>query len=225
MPLFLKLYDGVNFNDFLFLSFRIEKPINDNTKIMKQFIDQMCRFTALTDAEKELLASFLTHKTIRKKQYFLQTGDICRYSAFVLQGCLRAYTVDKSGSDHIIQFAVAGWTISDMFSFLTEAPAIYNIDALQDTEVLLLNKKDKDLLLEQIPKFEKVFRVSLENNYIVNQRRINSLLSDSVEERYRSFIDTYPDISQQVPQHMIASYIGSTPETLSRIRRKIGNQK
>lgn len=178
----------------------------------------------LTDEEQEQIRAYLTPKKLRKRQYLLQEGDICKAIAFVEKGALREYSVDN-GSDHIIQFALEGWTISDLFSFLTGEPASYNIDALEDAELVLITRSAHEELLKKQPKYGTYMRLLITGAYIALQRRLTSTISVSVEERYRSFTEMYPDIVQRVPQHMIASYLGLTPETLSRARKKMAHQK
>jgi CRP-like cAMP-binding protein len=175
----------------------------------------------LTEADEELMRSYLTTKKIRKKQYLLQEGDVCKFVAFVEKGMLRAYTVDEKGGEHIIQFAPEGWTISDLFSFLTQEPAIYNIDALEDSELVLVSKQAQEELIERIPMYERYIRLQITGAYVAMQRRLTSIISQPLEERYGNLTAMYPEIIQRVPQHMIASYMGLTPETLSRVRRKI----
>ena len=179
----------------------------------------------LTEEEKNLAKSFFTPKKIRKRQYILQEGDVCKYTAFVEKGMLRMYTIDEKGSEHIMQFAFEGWWISDQFSFLTGEPAIYNIDALEDSELLLLSKPAEEQLLQKIPKFERYFRILLQNNLIATQRRLISSLSQTAEQRYNQLLETCPTIPQRVPQHMMASFLGITPETLSRIRKQLASSK
>lgn len=175
----------------------------------------------LTEEEKQLCKSFFAPKKLRKRQYLLQEGDVCKYVAFVEKGMLRSYTIDDKGSEHIMQFAFEGWWIADNYSFLTGEPATYTIDALEDSELLLLSKQAEDQLLEKIPKFEKYFRLLLQNNVIATQRRLMSSHSQTAEERYQQLIDSCETIPQRVPQHMIASFLGITPETLSRIRKQM----
>ena len=179
----------------------------------------------LTEEEKQLCKSFFTPKKVRKRQYILQEGDVCKSVAFVEKGMLRSYTVDDKGNEHIMQFAFEGWWISDHFSFLTGEPAIYNIDALEDSELLLLSKQAEEQLMERVPKFERYFRILLQNNLIATQRRLIGSLSQSAEERYNQLINGCPNIPQRVPQHMMASFLGITPETLSRIRKQVASSK
>ncbi|MEP6950794.1 MAG: Crp/Fnr family transcriptional regulator [Ginsengibacter sp.] len=179
----------------------------------------------LTSEEEDICKSFLVPKKVRKKQYILQEGDVCKYSAFVEKGALRSYTVDERGHEHIVQFAIEGWWISDMYSFITGEPSVYNIDVLEDAELLLLSNPSQEELLQKVPKFERYQRLLVQGAYIALQRRLVLSLSQSAEEKYTKLTNTYPDIIQRVPQHMIASYLGITPETLSRIRRQISDRK
>ena len=180
---------------------------------------------SLSEEEKELSKTFFTPKKLRKKQCLLQEGDPCKYVSFVEKGMLRLYSVDDKGTEHIMQFAFEGWWIADQFSFLTGEPSVYNIDALEDSELLLLTRSAEDQLMTTIPKFEKFFRILLQNNLISTQRRLVSSLSHTAEEKYNQLIHSCPTIPQRVPQHMMASYLGITPETLSRIRKQMSLRK
>jgi len=176
---------------------------------------------ALTTEEKEMSRTFFVPKKLRKKQYLLQEGDPCKYVAFVEKGILRLYSVDDKGTEHIIQFAFEGWWIADQFSFLTGEPSLYNIDALEDCELLLLSKTAEEEMMQKLPKVEKYFRLLLQNHLVATQRRLISSLSHSAEEKYTELINSCPSIPQRVPQHMMASFLGITPETLSRIRKNM----
>src|SRR6185369_5082536 len=176
----------------------------------------------LTDEEKKLSRSFFVPKKLRKRQYLLQEGDVCKYIAFIEKGLLRSYTVDDKGHEHITQFAFEGWWIADQFSFLTGEASEYNIEALENCELLLLTKKAEDEMLEKIPKFERYFRILLQNNLIATQKRLVSSLSQTAEERYNELISSCPDtLPKRLPQHMLASFLGISPETFSRIRKQM----
>lgn len=179
---------------------------------------------SLTSEEQAIIKSYLIPKKLRKKQYLLQAGDVCKYIAFVERGALRAYSTDEKGSEHIIQFALEGWTISDLYSFMTAEPATYHIDALEDCELILISKAAQQEILRRVPKYETYTRMQVTGAYLAMQKRLTSLISLPVEDRYINFISFYPNIAQRVPQHMIASYLGLTPETLSRVRRKIAEK-
>jgi CRP-like cAMP-binding protein len=191
----------------------------------KLFFEQFNKNVPLTAEEQELIKTYLTPKKLRKKQYLLQEGDPCKYIAFVEKGILRAYSVDTNGNEHIIQFAPEGWTIADLYSFLTGELATYNIDALEDAELVLISKSAHDELLKISSKYETYNRLQITGAYLAMQKRVTSILSLSLEERYTNLTSLYPDIVQRVPQHMLASYMGLKPETLSRVRKKIATQK
>jgi len=175
----------------------------------------------LTNEEFNISSGFFVPKKIRRHQFLLNEGDICKHLTFVNSGCLREYTIDNKGAEHIIQFAIEDWWVSDLNSFLSGLPATHNIDALQDSEVLLLEKSSRNKLLEECPKMERFFRLLLESNYIVTHQRVADSLSKSAEERYLRFIKTYPKLFEQIPQNQIASYLGITPQSLSRIRKEM----
>jgi len=179
----------------------------------------------LTEEEQALCKTFFTPKKLRKKQYLLQQDDVCRYTAFVERGALKSYTVDDKGNEHIIQFALEGWWVSDIYSFITSEPASYNIDALEECELLLLSQSSNEAMLKKLPKMERYFRILSQNALVAMQRRMVGSLSQSAEEKYNNLLSTYPDIVQRVPQHMIASYLGITPETVSRIRKNMALRK
>lgn len=179
----------------------------------------------LTSEEQETIKTFLTPKKLRKKQYLLQEGDICKYIAFVEKGALKSYVIDEAGTERITQFALEGWTISDLYSFLTGEPATYHIDAIEDAELVLISKAAHEELLQQVPKYETYIRLQITGAYIALQRRLTSIISLPIEERYKNLTTLYPTIVQRVPQHMIASYMGLTPETLSRVRGRVSGKK
>ncbi len=186
---------------------------------------QLHKRISLTDEEFRRVLTFFVPRKIRKRQFLLQEGEVCRSIAYVTSGCLRQYTVDGKGEEHIIQFAIEDWWISDLHSFLTGNPATDNIDALEDSEVLLLERESRDRMLEDVPKLERFFRQLQEANYVATHRRINEALSASAEERYLTFVKTYPALMERVPQSQIASYLGITPQSLSRIRKELSQKQ
>ena len=175
----------------------------------------------LTGEEFDVITKFFKPKKLRKKQFLLHEGEVCKNIGFVNSGCLREYTIDNKGSEHIIQFAIEDWWISDPNSFLSGLPSTYNIDVLEDSEVLLLEKSERENLLDSCPKMERFFRILIEANFVATQRRISDSLSTTAEERYLKFVKTYPKLIEQVSQNHIASYLGITPQSLSRIRKEL----
>lgn len=178
----------------------------------------------LTEEDKELIKSYLTVKKLRKKQYILQEGEVCSSIIFVNKGVLRAYTTTDDGSEHIVQFALEGWLIADLYSFLTQEPGTYNIDAIEDSELILISYESHEKLLQESVKYQSYILQQITGAYIALQRRLTSMISLPIEERYTNLIAMYPNIAQRVPQHMLASYMGLTPETLSRVRRRISDK-
>jgi CRP-like cAMP-binding protein len=155
----------------------------------------------------------------------LQEGDICKYVSFVEKGMLRTYTIGEKGNEYILSFPMDGWWTADLYSFFTGEPSLYNIEALENCELLLLTKSSWNMLLEKMPALERYFRIIIQNNLIAMQRRLLGSMSETAQEKYTKLVATFPDCIQRVPQHMIASYLGISRETLSRIRRQIAVQK
>jgi CRP-like cAMP-binding protein len=179
----------------------------------------------LTGEEKELIKNYLTVKKIRKRQYLLQDGDVCKSVAFVEKGALRLYHISEDGTEHIVQFALEGQFITDLYSFLTTEPSTYNIEAIEDSELVLITKSASDELRKLSSKYQEyIFQITSEA-YIQLEKRLTSISSLTLEERYKDLTTNYPDIIQRLPQHMIASYMGLTPETLSRVRKRISINK
>ncbi len=185
------------------------------------FFQKLNEKILFSEEEQTIIKGYLTTKKIRRKQYLLQEGDVCKTLAFVEKGALKEYTVDEKGAEHILQFALEGWIISDLYSFMTGEPATYNIEAIEDSEVVLITKSAQEEIFKKVPKYESYSRMQITGAYLAMQKRVNSLISLSLEERYLYFTSLYPTIVQRVPQHMIASYLGLTPETVSRIRKKL----
>lgn len=175
----------------------------------------------LSEKEFEYARTLFIPKKLKKKRILIGEGEICKYTVFVEKGLLRSYKVDDKGNDHILQFALEGWWMGDLYSFLTNETSLYNIEALEDSELLLITKPSWDLLLERVPAFERYFRVLIQNNLINTQRRLMGSFTETAEEKYKKLLREFPDILQRVPQHMIASYLGITRETLSRARSQI----
>ena len=174
-----------------------------------------------TEAELDTIANAAVIKKVRKRQYLLQEGDVWKYNAFVTKGCLRTDSVDEKGAEHILNFAVENWWTGDRESLQTGKPSAYNIDALEDSEVALITREKYDTLCREIPAFNNMVNAILEKSFRVSQSRIHTFISGSAEEKYLSFLEKFPHLVMRVPQSMIASYLGITAETLSRVRKQL----
>jgi len=186
--------------------------------MFNQIDASIARFIQLTDEELELFHSLLQYKKIKKKQFLLQEGEVCDFEAYLLKGCIRSYYLDKEGTETILLFAVEDWWVSDLSSFAAQTPSNMFIETVEDCELLFINYADKMQLFEQVPKFEKFFRLLVQRSLGVLQQRFYAAVSQTAEERYLAFMERYPHIAQRVPQHQIARYIGVSPEFLSKIR-------
>ena len=176
---------------------------------------------ALLQEQSDRIRSLSVVKKLRKHQYLLQKGDVCRNHAFVTKGCLRSYSVDGDGVEHTVKFAIENWWIGDRDSLMSGEPAMLNIDAVEDSEVVLLSTKNFDLICQQIPAFNDMVNNLLQSAYNASQNRILANISLSAIEKYEHFLQRYPDLALRIPQGMIASYLGISPETLSRVRNQL----
>lgn len=186
----------------------------------ESILKSISKHIQLSEEETEYFTSLLTVKKLRKRQYLLQEGDIMRHETFVVKGCLRTYKIDVKGQEHVVHFSIEDWWVGDMYSFLTGTPSRLNIDCLEDTEVIQFSKDALEELYIRVPKFERYFRLLVQNAYITAQNRIVSIMTKSALERYHQFLQNYPTIEQRVPNHQIASFLGITPESLSRLRKQ-----
>lgn len=174
----------------------------------------------LTGAETEHVQQLLQFKTVKKNAVLLHAGDVCRNIYFVNKGCLRILNTDASGEQHTVLFCPENWWAVDIAGFSGQKPAIYSIQALEDTEVFYFTYPVLEQLYVEVPKFERFFRIMIQNGFNLYQRRITSGLSKTAEERYALFKKQYPKLEQRIAQKHIASYLGITPVFLSMIRKR-----
>jgi CRP-like cAMP-binding protein len=181
-------------------------------------------YLSLDDDEKESLQARIIEKKLRRRHFILQENSVCEHYSFVVSGLLKMYTTDKNGIEHIIQFASENQWVADISSIHKHQPSRMNIEAIEDTIVLQLKKNDLHYLLSAYPKFERNFRVIIENKFMELEQRLLENISTSTEEKYLSFLSQNENISNRIPNNLIASYLGITPEFLSKIRSKISRK-
>jgi CRP-like cAMP-binding protein len=176
--------------------------------------------TPLTTNEVEVIENTFVYKKIRKRQYLLQEGEVCKYAAFIVKGAMRQYSVDDKGFEHIVRLSIENWWAVDRESYVMLTPSSYNIDAWEDTDALLGTRADLLILSNNIPAFREMTRKLDERHAFASQKRLNAAISMTAEQSYSNLANTYPEFLQRFPQHVIASYLGITKETLSRIRNQ-----
>lgn len=187
---------------------------------MKNLIRHIQKYVHLTGSEVKRVIEETQVCSIKKKEFLLREGEICQSNYFVSQGCLRMYFIKENGTEQITQFAIENWWISDYMSLTTQGASPFYIQAIEATKIIRLNNSSSELLFEEIPQLERYFRLVMQHAYAASQFRIKFLYGYSREELYHHFLSNFPEFVQRVPQYMLASYLGFTPEYLSEIRKK-----
>lgn len=190
-------------------------------EVLKQYIESK---VSLSEEEVAKILACFKQKKLRKKQYLLQEGDVCHFIAFIAKGCLRLYRVDDKGNDHIVQFGFENYWMSERESAFSQKPTQYCIDAIEDSEILVCQTTDFMRIQKEIPAFEKMMIDLQSKNFGIIQKRINSALSYTAEEKYHELLHFQPEIIQRIPSTMIAAYLGISRETLSRIRNQVNKK-
>jgi CRP-like cAMP-binding protein len=188
---------------------------------IEPIINYFSNILPLENEEIDTIKKVFKERRIKRRQFILQEGDICKHNTFVVEGCFRMYTVDEKGKEHNLQFAVENWWIGDIGSFHSEEPSKLYIEALENSIILQVKKEDQVGLFVDYPKFNRIFRVFTENALVSAQRRILQNISSTAEERYLDFLKRYPYFFNRISNVQIASYLGVTPEFLSTVRKKI----
>jgi CRP-like cAMP-binding protein len=188
-------------------------------------IQSLEKHVALNPQEQHRVLLAFTSLQLKKRDFFLRAGEVCKHVAFVLNGCLRSYAVDEQGFEHNLQFAPEGWWITDMNSIINHTEARLNIDAVEDSQALLLSRDQQESLLKEVPKIERFFRIISEKSMAGSHKRLIDQVSVNAQERYLNFCQQYPGLIQRLPQKQIASYIGVTPEFLSKIKSDLLRRK
>lgn len=193
--------------------------------LIQSIVAYFDKIEPLDEYEKELVYAMFTPKHFRRKQYVLQQGDICKQFSYVVSGCLRMYKVDEKGSLHTLQFATENWWMIDLPSFQNQTSSELNIDVIEDCMLLQISYENLEKLYQQAPKFNLIFRILIEKSFVTLQNRLLQNISSSAEVRYLSFINSYPHLVNRLPQVQIASFLGISPEFISRIRNRSAKKK
>jgi CRP-like cAMP-binding protein len=188
--------------------------------VLDRIRSNIARYVTLDDDEFDLFASMLRRRRLERKDPLLRPGEICAFEGFVDVGCLRVFSSDTRGADHVLYFAPEDWWVADIRSFVSETPAELGIDALEASEVLLIDRTNKERLYAAVPKFERLFRMMTQRALVSLQHRLIATMEQTAEARYRDFKRRYPGLEGRIPQYQIAAYLGVCPEFLSRLRRR-----
>jgi len=192
------------------------------TSLLKQNI---ASHISLSEAETEAFCNLFQQKIIKKKSFLLREGEVCKFEGFVTKGLFRVYHIDQNGFEQILYFAIENWWVTDIDSFTNEKPSQLYIEALEDSTVLIISKKDKEFAYTNLPKIEKLFRVMTQKTHVALQRRMIDNLSKTADQRYLDFIEKYPIIYSRLTNLQMAAYLGISHEFLSKIRRKLAGNK
>ncbi|KAF2518181.1 Crp/Fnr family transcriptional regulator [Flavobacterium salilacus subsp. salilacus] len=188
--------------------------------MFSEILSHIRRFVPLDPEEEALLASLLEVREVKKKEHLLQAGEICKANYFVAKGCFRLYLITTKGAEQVIQFGIEDWWITDYAGLKSGKPSGFYVQAVEPSTVVVLNKEAEEVLFEKIPQLERYFRQVLERAYSAQLTRIHYVFNLTGEEQYKMMRDKYPDFVQRVPQYMLASFLGITPEFLSMLRAK-----
>lgn len=193
-----------------------------NTSSLFSYFDQ---YIPLETREKDELSKFIIERNIRRRQFILQENDVCHHFTFIVSGLFKMYTFDKSGKEHNLQFAAENEWICDIGSFHSKKPSMVYIEAMEPSVIMQIEKSDLMYLFANFPKFDRIFRVIIENKFIKLEHRLLQSISSTAEEHYCFFLGQYPDLSNRLPNTQIASYLGITPEFLSKIRNNLSKKE
>jgi len=191
---------------------------------IQPLLDYIKPLINLTPEEEALLASKVIYRKYLKGQYVIQQGDIAKYECFVISGCTKMFYLDTEGQEHAVMFAIENWWTGDMGSFISQTPADYNVQCLENTALVLFPFDNLEELYAKIPKLERLFRQIVERAFVASQKRIVRNFSLTAKERYLYFKTQYPEIEERIPQYLVASFLGITKEFLSKIKSQIATE-
>lgn len=186
----------------------------------QDLLDHIKKYVQLSPAQQQQFCEKLEFKKLKRRAYLLEPGKLCKGNYFITKGCVRQFLINQKLNEQVIHFGIEHWWIADQDSLLNNQPSACYIQAIEETELLLLHEKDRISLFKEIPLLETYFRIMMQKSFVASQRRIGFIFNQTEEERYRHFSKLYPGFVQRVPQYMLASYLGFTPQFLSRLRAK-----
>ncbi|PJJ80400.1 Crp/Fnr family transcriptional regulator [Mucilaginibacter auburnensis] len=196
-------------------------------KLYQPLFDYIINRSALqlNDAERALITDAFKPRSFKKREYLLRVNEVCKYMSFITAGAGRMYSINADGQENIVRFAIEQWWLGDYESYNLQQPSIYNIDVLEDTEALTVTHAAMQTLMQKVPAVEAMVKEIDRKSAIATQKRIHSAISLNAAQRYQTLMETYPEFLQRFPQAMIASYLGLSPETLSRVRKQVLRNK
>jgi len=189
--------------------------------VLQAYLTERASFS---EADLDLLRSVFVARTLPAGEFLQRAGEVPRYAAFVARGCLRSFVIDARGKEHIVQFAPEQWWLADAISLNAGAPSQYFFSAIEDSDLLLIDPSGQQQIVDAVPGYSAAMRAGLQKHAAAKDLRIVKSLSATAEERYLDFMSTFPTIAQRVPQWMLASYLGVSPETVSRIRQQLSRR-
>jgi len=191
---------------------------------MQPLIDHFQKYLPLKEEEKELISARATQRKIKRRQMILQEGFTCKHYTFVMQGCFRMYAIDDKGTEHNVQFAAENDWIADIGSFHSGKPGGFFIEAIEPSQIIQIEQQDLYFLYLNMPKLDRIFKVIIENKYVELQNRVLQNISSTAQQRYLNFLEQYPHLANRLPNTQVASYLGITPEFLSKIRKDLAGK-
>lgn len=192
---------------------------------MEKLFQHITQYAPLSPHEKAIITAKVSLRKFLKGQFVVQAGDVCSHQSYVLSGCLKSFSIDDEGQEHIVSFAIEDWWTGDLGSFITQNPADYHVQCIEPSELIQIPYDNMEMLFSEVPALERFFRVTIQNAYVATQRRVVDNMSFNAREKYLHFEEKYPELIQRVPQYTIASYLGITPQFLSKIKRQLGQGK
>ncbi len=191
---------------------------------MNPLIHHFQAYLPLTETEQAMISDLAAQRTVKRRQMILQEGFACRHYAFVVRGCFRMYAMDNKGKEHNVQFAAENDWIADIGSFHSGKPSGFFIEAIESSEIIQIERQNLYFLYLNIPKLDRIFKVIIENKFVELQNRALQNISSTAQQRYLHFLERYPHLATRLPSTQIASYLGITPEFLSKIRKDLSGK-